>query len=255
MLTRQSSRGWSLRAIYTFGKVLDEYSTAGTLQGACACETTNVVQAEDFNAQRGRADFDLRQQATVDGVWTLPNPWAAGWKRDALGGWRLGGVATFSTGLPFTVYTSAPFIPVFDLSGNVIGNSGGDYNADGYDYDVPNAPSFGRHLSGQSRQKFLNGLFPASGFPSPALGQEGNLGRNTYDQPGYDNVGLNLEKLMYAPWFHGDKLNIELRGEMFNALNHPNLTTVDGNLVDATFARATSQDPARSIQFHIRTQF
>ena len=109
------------------GRVLDVYSTAGTLQGACACQTTGIFQANDFGAQRGRADFDLRQQFSADGVWTLPNPWSRGWEKDTLGGWRLGGVVILQTGLPFTVYTTAPY-PT------------GDFNADGNDYDVPNTP-------------------------------------------------------------------------------------------------------------------
>jgi hypothetical protein len=253
--TRQSSRGWSVRGIYTTGKVLDAYSTAGTLQGMGLGETTNVFQAFDYHDQRARADYSIKQQVTVDGVWTLPNFSTTGWKHNTIGGLGLGGVAVFETGLPFTVYTTAPFIPVFDADGNVVGNTGGDYNADGFNYDMPNAPAVGRHLSGQPRQKFLTGLFPASAFPSPALGQEGNLGRNTYDQPGYSNVNLNADKLWYAPWFHGEKVNIELRGEFFNVFNHPNMTNVDGNLADATFGRATSQNPSRSIQFHIRAKF
>src|SRR5579863_9603492 len=43
--------------------------------------------------------------------------------------------------------TSAPFVPVLNASGQVIGDAGGDYNADGYDYDLPNTPAFGNHLS------------------------------------------------------------------------------------------------------------
>lgn len=254
MLTRQSSHGFTARGIYTFGKALDVFSTAGTLQGACACQTTNVIQADNFKAQHGRADFDLRQQFSADGVWTLPNPWSAGWVKDTLGGWRVSGVAIFQTGLPFTVYTSAPFIPVFDSNGNVAGNSGGDYNADGSNYDVPNAPTFGRHLSGQSRSKFLKGLFPASAFPSPALGQEGDLGRNTYDQPGYANVNLNVEKIIYVPWF-GEKATVELRGEMINAFNRVNLTNVNGDMTNGNFGRATRQLPPRQFQFHARFQF
>jgi hypothetical protein len=159
-----------------------------------------------------------------------------------LGGWRLASVAILSTGLPMTVYTSAAFPQ-------------GDFNADGNDYDVPNTPAFGNHLRGQSRQKFLTGLFPASAFPDPPLGQEGNLGRNTYDQPGYSNVNLNAAKLIYAPWFHGEKADIELRGEIFNLFNRPNLTNVDSNLADSEFGRATSQLPAREVQFHVRFQF
>jgi carboxypeptidase family protein/TonB-dependent receptor-like protein len=242
MLTQRMHHGVALRGIYTWGKVLDVYSTAGTLQGACACQTTNIIQADNFKAQRGRADFDVRQQFSADGVWTLPSPWSNGWKGDALGGWRLGGVAIISTGLPFTVYTTAPF-PT------------GDFNADGFDYDVPNTPAFGNHLQGQGRQSFLHGLFPASAFPNPSFGQEGDLGRNTYDQPGYANVNLNAAKLVFLPWFHGEKLNLELRGEIFNLFNRANLVNVDGNLADSEFAHATSQLPARAVQAHIRVQF
>jgi hypothetical protein len=255
MVTKQSSHGWLVRGVYTYGKVLDEFSTAGTLQGACACETSSIIDANNLKAQRGRADFDVRQQFSISGVWTLPNPWASGWKRDTIGGWRVGGDSILSTGLPFTVNTTAPFSPVYDSNGHVIANNGGDYNADGNDYDVPNTPSFGRHLSGQPRSKFLTGLFPASVFPAPSLGTEGNLGRNTYDQQGYANVNLNAEKLWSAPWFGREKLNIEFRAEMVNAFNRPNMANIDGDLIDSTFGMATAQLATRQIQFHMRVQF
>ena len=126
-----------------------------------------------------------------------------------------------------------------------MGNSGGDYNADGYDYDAPNAPSFGNHLPGQSKKSFLNGLFPASAFPAPPLGQEGDLGRNTYDSPGYSNIDLNVAKLFYVPWLLHEKATLgeEVRGEAFNLLDRVNLTSVDGDMVDPLFAHATSQQP------------
>jgi hypothetical protein len=254
MVTRQG-RGLTVRGVYTIGKALDVFSTAGNLQGACACETTNVIQANNYRAQRGRSDFDIHQQVSASVVWTLPNPWSSGLAKDVLGGWRLSGVGIFQTGLPFTVYTSAPFIPVLDGGGNVVGNSGGDYNADGSNYDVPNVPSFGRHLSGQPKGKFLTGLFPASAFPAPALGKEGALGRNTYDQPGYSNVNFNAEKIIYVPWFHGDRANVELRAEFTNVFNRVNLTGVNGNMTSGTFGRANGQLPQRQLQFHTRFQF
>jgi hypothetical protein len=250
MATRRTAKGLTLQGVYTWGKALDPFSTDSTSNGGLPFATaggnsygSQVIDANNINAQRGRADFDIRQQFSFNGVWTLPNPWSRGWVKDTLGGWRLGGIVLLHTGLPFTVYNAASF------------QGGGDYNADGYQYDVPNTPLFGNHLSGQPRSAFLKGLFPASAFPKPALGQEGNLGRNTYDAPGYANTNLNIAKLFYTPFFRGERLNLEFRGELFNLFNHPNLLTMDANLPDSNFGRATAQQPARSVQLHLRAEF
>jgi hypothetical protein len=160
-----------------------------------------------------------------------------------------------AVGSPISVYTPAPFSAVFGPTGTVIGNAGGDYNADGSNYDVPKIPSFGPHLPGQSRKAFLNGLFPASAFPAPPLGQEGTLGRNTYDQPGYSNLNFTFEKLFHAPWFFGEKMQIEGKGEVFNLFNRANLTNVTSDLSSSLFGHATSQMPARSLQIHLRASF
>ncbi len=254
-LTRRTSKGLAFRGVYTYGKALDVFSSSGSLDTGAITTTTPVIQNGNLGAQRGRADFDIRQQFSVDATWTVPNPWQSRLARNVLGGWQFAGVWLLQTGLPFTVYTSQPFAAVKDASGNVIGNTGGDYNADGYNWDVPNAPSFGSHLSGQSKENFLNGLFAASAFPAPALGEEGNLGRNTYDKPGYNNLNFTFEKFFTAPWFGGEKLRLEARGEVFNLFNRVNLTGVTSNLSSGLFGKATSQQSARWFQIHIRAVF
>ncbi len=253
---RQSySHGLSLQAIYTYGKTLDEVSNSGSLDAGSITTTTDVFQNGNLRAQRGRADFDIRNQFTANGTWTLPGHYRTALERNLLGNWTLSGVWILQSGLPFTVYTSAPFAPVFNSSGQVIGNKGGDYNADGYNYDLPNVPSFGSSLSGQSRQKFLNGLFPASAFPAPALGKEGDLGRNTYNQPGYNNFDFTFAKNFTTRFLFGDKLNMEARAEFFNLFNRPNLTGVVSDLSSPLFGHSTNQLPARSIQLHFRARF
>jgi len=139
-------------------------------------------------------------------------------------------------------------------------NIGGDYNADANNYDVPNAPSFGRHLSGKHKKDFLNGVFgaPATAagqFPAPDLGDEGNLGRNTYDGPGYNNVDLNVAKFFTTPFFFGESFKIEARGEVLNLFNRANLTSVSSNMTSGTFGQATNSLPARTITFHLRASF
>ena len=83
--------------------------------------------------------------------------------------------------------------------------SGGDYNGDGYNYDMPNVPSFGRTIS-VKRSAYRSGLFPASAFPAPTKGQESNLGRNTYSGPGYANLNLSVQRAFPLP-FLGKQVN------------------------------------------------
>jgi len=265
MVTRRASHGLTFRAIYTYGKALDTLSNSASLDSGAITSTNQngpIYQNVDLAAQRGRSDFDIRQQFTADGTWMVPGNYDTAWKRNLLGGWQFSGLWILQSGLPFTVFTSAAFSPICSggaapVNGGcppgsiIIGDAGGDYNADGSNYDIPNTPSFGKHLSGQGKKNFLNGLFPASAFPVPALGMEGNLGRNTYDNEGYNNFNFTFAKIFSI----GERLKLEARGEVFNLFNRSNLIAVNGDLSQGTFGKATNQLPARSLQLHLRATF
>ncbi|MFP5226943.1 MAG: TonB-dependent receptor domain-containing protein [Acidobacteriota bacterium] len=265
-LTRRYKSGLALRGIYTYGKVLDEMSFAQSISSQGPANS-DYIQSNNLRAQRGRADFDIRQQFSADGTWDVPNNYSSRALRYILGGWQFGGKWIGYTGLPFTVNNTSSFIPICNgglvapvnnhcpAGSTVTGDAGGDYNADGYNYDVPNVPSFGRHLSGQSKNKFLTGIFKSSAFPTPSLGQEGTLGRNTYDSPGYKDFDLTIDKYFGFPWFFGERMKIEAKGEILNLFNRSNLGGVDSHMTDSTFGQSTSQLPARSMQFHLRASF
>ena len=102
-------------------------------------------------------------------MWSVPGT-GHGFLHTITDGFTLAPIVVLQSGQGFNIYTSAPYA------------SGGDYNADGYNYDMPNVPSFGRTIS-VKRSAYRTGLFPASAFPAPTKGQEGNLGRNTYSGP------------------------------------------------------------------------
>jgi hypothetical protein len=236
------------------------YSNAQSLNGGSPFPSSSIIQPDNFGAQRGRADFDIRQQFSADGIWIIPGHFDSHALNNILGSWQIGGVWLLQSGLPFTVYTSSPFHPVFDAAGNVVGNTGGDYNADGSNYDVPNVPAFGPRLSGKNKDDYLHGVFgppstASSQFPKPALGQEGDLGRNTYDQPGYNNFDINISKFFTTPWFMGERLKLEARGEILNLFNRANLTLVSSDMTSGTFGQATNSMPARTITFHVRASF
>jgi hypothetical protein len=263
---RSFTHGLAFRGIYTYGKALDEISNAQSLDSGSITTTTDFYVNNALHAQRGRADFDIRQSFLADGTWDVPKDYSSAVLRNILGGWQFGGKWVGETGLPFTVTNGSGFAPVCSggaaLVNNqcpagttIVGNNGGDYNADGYNTKLPNVPSFGAHLSGQSKSKFLNGIFTASQFPAPALGVEGDLGRNTYDQPGYKDFDFTFEKYFGLPWFFSEKLKIEAKGEVFNLFNRTNLLGVDSGMADSSFGKSTNQLPPRSLQLHLRASF
>ncbi len=238
VVRRRFAKGWSAQAIYTMGRALDADSSNdnGTPNGR------NILDIANINGQYGRADYDVRRRLTIDAVYEIPSPFRSGILKNTLGGWRLSTIAILQTGLPFSVFTSASY-------------PSGDYNADGFNYDLPNTPSFGNSIS-TSRSDFIRGIFKASDFPVPVKGHEGDLGRNTFEGPGLANVNLNAIKAVHIPWFYGSEgATLEIRGEMFNLFNRVNLTQPTGDLASGLFGKSTGQRQSRSVQFGIRIAF
>ena len=122
-----------------------------------------------------------------------------------------------------------------------------------HDYDVPNRPAVGTVRTG-NRSDFINGFASASAFPTPALGQKGNLGRNAYFGPGMANVNVQLAKQ-----FNWERYSLEFRADMFNVFNRVNLPGEAGGLVtepsNPLFGKATTQNLPRSLQFGLHLAF
>jgi hypothetical protein len=147
------------------------------------------------------------------------------------------------------VFCGRGFVPVRNAAGAIVGNSGCDYNADGTNYDRPDVPTFGDSKSG-SNDDFVNGIFRASDFPVPALGQQGTLGRNTFTGPRYFNVDLALVKS-----FQVSRADLQLRLESFNAFDTVNFLNPVGDLSNPQFGRSTGVLPGRIIQVSGRIAF
>ena len=125
----------------------------------------------------------------------------------------------------------------------------GDYNADGVNFDFPNAPT--NVPSSFDRQDYIRGVFQAAAFPQPAPGQEGNLRRSTFRNPGFINIDMSLIKNNRLT----ERINAQFRFEVFNVLNRVNLQRVQGNLASSTFGRSTATYDPRIIQIGARVTF
>ena len=145
------------------------------------------------------------------------------------------------------------FNPTLDSSGAVTGfqADSGDYNADGSNNDYPNYTSAVNNS--HSRDEFLNsGIFALSSFTAPAVGSQGNEKRNIFRNPSY--IDFDASMLKNNRIFR-ERVNLQLRFDFFNVLNHVNLGGVDGSMFSSTFGKVTAVGDPRNIQLGARISF
>ncbi len=210
-------------------------------------------QYPDVLAQRstynGPTNFDVPNRFSLSESMGLPD--FAGHNlamREIAGGWVVSGAVILQSGLPFTVNTTANY------------SAGGDYNADGYNYDLPNVSGYNQP---HDRHSYLTGIFSGTGAPTftkPTPGTEGNELRNQFRGPGFANTDLSLMKRFpIRNWAH-----FEFRADFFNLFNRVNLTMPGGatpasptisDQSSASFGKATSAFNARYVQLAGRINF
>jgi outer membrane receptor protein involved in Fe transport len=247
-VVKRYSRNFQFQANYTIGKITD-YPSSDPALG----DMTNVSagagylgaqDVRDSKADRGPGEFDVRHRFTFSGIWDLPSPDTSnGFLRGVLGGWQLNGVVSVQSGRPFTVRCTRTV------------TAGCDWNRDGDEHDRPNDP--GLASTGYTRQQFVNGIFTTADFCPTGLatcvpaGTNGNLGRNTFRGPGYATVDTGLFKNIPL----GKGVKLQLRWEVFNLLNRPNLFNPNSSLGSPTFGKSTRAFSAREMQFALKVMF
>ncbi len=249
---------------YTLAKSIDDQSVdpVGSTSGG-GLSTTNSRTPTDirnWRNERGRSDFDRRHVFTSHWIYELPfgkgKPLAnslGGVLNHIVGGWTINGIYTFMSGEPFSV-----------RSGVRTSNYSHESRAD---------------LTGatpKARLQEIPGVvgpvvFPdASAFKLPAPGDNG-IGRNLFEAPGYWNLDAGIGKNFQIR----ERYRVQLRTEMFNALNHANFdnprdastgspsfrSTVFAQACCATVAPPSTQtiiqtgESSRVIQFALKLQF
>src|SRR5262249_10612099 len=144
---------------------------------------------------------------------------ATGLKDAVVSGWQVNGIYTWQHGFPITI-TAADLGGLNDTFGTNRANLGGD-----------------PHLSNRSVTELFNG----AAFAQPALGELGNLGRNTERGPGINNLDLAV----FKNFEFAHQVRFQFRFESFNALNHTQFQDVSTNIASKNFGVVTSARAAR----------
>ncbi|MCC6368923.1 MAG: TonB-dependent receptor [Bryobacterales bacterium] len=219
-LNKRFSGHYTVLANYTFAKSLDNGSldTFGGWQNPM-----------DLRAEKGPSDYDVRKRFVASFLYQVHSPPARRAKA-ILGGWQVNGIFTAQSGTPFNVV------------------SGKDQALSGTGSQRPNLVGSPNPDTGRSRAELIEQYFNPAAFALPAVGQYGNLGRNTMYGPGR----WNLDASVFRNFDLREHMRLQFRAESFNTLNHANLGNPVANIGTATVGRILSATEPRILQLALK---
>ncbi len=220
-LRRRLSKGFFLRAAYTYSKSLDESSNTG---GTMPANFPAAQDARNLRAERGRSDFDVGHSFVAGFIW---QPRLR--RNLLLRNWQIAGTGRAYTGQPFTVKVA------------------------NYSLDLGEAVRPDRIAKGTLPDPSVDAWFDRSAFPPVPRGSYrfGSSGRNILDAPG----ALLFDASLSRRFRLDEGRSLQLRWEAFNLPNRTNLgmpeTRVDV-LNGATISKAKA---ARVLQLGLRLEY
>jgi len=227
----------ALQAVYTWAKSLDNKSAAAGI-GGDAIGWDGFMDNHRPGLDYGRSEFDVNHRFVANFVYQLPFGRGKHYLSSvnkvvdaALGGWQVTGIVTFQKGFPYTIYSRDLFGLLMPFGSGNRANLVGDPNS-GF-------------------TKSLNEWFNKDAFELPEVAHYGTLSRNTMRGPGLNNWDLGFGKSFSLT----ERLRLQFRGEMFNAMNHPQYNTPDHSMTSPTFAVVSSARDARIIQVGLKVLF
>jgi hypothetical protein len=227
-LTKRYSKGLYLLAGYTYAHAID---TAGATSNLADVPQNSL----NYAAERGSGDYDIRHRFTVSATYDLPSVKS---KLQMLEGWQVTSLITLQGGYPMEFYdagddftgTGEGFNNLGNDRWNILGNPANIHWSPtvAIPFVTPSDPAYSACNAAANTaalQNSLNqngGCFVQNGtvlYPN-AVGTFGNMGRNIFRGPGFVDWDASIGKL----WKLTDKVNLQLRGEVFNAFNHPSFS-------------------------------
>lgn len=229
------THGLQVGAYYTIQKNIGIERNAGVANQAGAVNPFNP------SADRGLTEWDIPQQFDASVIWRLP------WFKEQqgaigriLGGWEVAAIPSLHGGFPFTIGA---------YSNNSLSNEGID-RADYVPGQNPRTAPLGPE--GQKPGTFGGYAFNPEAFQPNAVGTFGDTPPGVLRGPGTSNLDLGF----YKNFRIVEDQQLQFRSELFNAFNHPNLSTPDTNLQDPLhFGQILGKTGVRVVELGLKYSF
>jgi len=207
----------TFNANYTYGHSIDDVSD---VLGVLVNDSATIASPnQPLSANRANSQFDLRQRFVMNYVYQVPfaRGMSNGILKRILDGWSTSGIYSAQSGLPTTI-----------LAGTIAGIS--DPLLIGGGLAWANGDATQLHPSA-----FSSGVTGLSQLSQPLLMSQGTSGRNHLRLAGLSDFDASATKSFAVT----EGKSFQIRWEVFNVLNHPNLSgfqnTLTANPVAAGF--------------------
>jgi|CZLA01.1.fsa_nt_gi hypothetical protein len=239
-VTKRFARGLQIQGAYTYSHSIDDAPDP-----LVASEKTNRTFPRNsfalFN-EFGNSGFDIRQRLVVNYAWELPfgrgrKYLNSGIGDEVLGGWQLSGITTLQSGHPYDVF----------------GNRDSEHTGLSARLDLIGNPAL---PSGHPKTE--TGANPAA-FAMAPFGRAGNVGKNKFFGPGYNNWDMVMSKDIRIT----ERVQLQFRSEFYNVFNRVQFDQPDNLFQDtgtfgfstATISRSDATTSARQLQFGLKLNF
>lgn len=250
-LKKRFSRDFSYDVAYTWASNLSHFQSDFTCCGAGELPQDIF----DMASNRGPTPYHLRHRLTVDALWEIPwlNSTDDPALRHLLGGWSINGVLNVQSGDPLLI----------SQSGTRTQGARPDFV--GSSHKAALLSNWNRSQDGSRGCTSLCYFYldPSAFAPAPTtritdregnsytvLARPGTMGRRSIYGPGEWTVDLSLAKSFAVT----EGSRIQVRADLFNALNHTNLGNPQTN-IRSRFGQITSASAGRVVQLTLRYDF
>jgi hypothetical protein len=261
---RRLTRALMIGANYTYSGTWSDNDELIT--GVTDITNSSPAVPEDFFNYRkewSRSAFDRPQRFSITYLYSIPwvsSGWATGSLAKIFAGWQVSGSTEAQSGQPFTITTAV------DSAG--AGNAAGarpDYNPGGIfmpNYSLTSAGPVKQDFSGGLRTFYIpvdgRGIVKApigqNGILANSMPGGGNLGRNTFRGPGFQQWNTSLAKSVQLR----ENTQFQIRADFMNLWNHRNFPNPVAVMASSSFGQNTAPlvgEGVRLILFNAKLKF
>jgi hypothetical protein len=230
-IRQRFAHGLTYQVFYTYSKALDDSSAVNNVSGL-----QSIVQnPQAIGAEYGPASFDQRHRLTANGSWELPvgkgKRWSPGWADWIVGGWKMSGIYTLTSGRTFSVY----------------GYTGPGYDELGTPWTCCGLLRYRANVSGNPMSGFSQSQtewFNTNAFSVAPQGTFGNSEKGLLRGPYFEDLDLSFAKSFPIT----ERQRLQYRLEIFNVgSNWRSVGRVpDGTVTDPNFGSLVGLNPTCS---------